>query len=183
MNRTGSGSIWGALHLGDQLRIDHRSWQRGVVSLCSGRLSVAYYLRCFFVILPTTNIRPSEVGTGLSGVLMSFMQGIDAPTNLFPSIHCLVSWFCFAAIRGNDKIPKWYRVLSGVFAVLVCASTQFTKQHYLIDVLGAVVISEGCLYFGRHTECYQLVQHIFERLDHKIFGESEVITEDDSSKN
>lgn len=34
--------------LGDQLRIDHRSWQRGVVSLCSGRLSVAYYLRCFF---------------------------------------------------------------------------------------------------------------------------------------
>ena len=132
---------------------------------------------------PTTNIRPSEVGTGLSGVLMSFMQGIDAPTNLFPSIHCLVSWFCFAAIRGNDKIPKWYRVLSGVFAVLVCASTQFTKQHYLIDVLGAVVISEGCLYFGRHTECYQLVQHIFERLDHKIFGESEVITEDDSSKN
>lgn len=37
----------------------------------------------FFVILPTTNIRPSEVGTGLSGVLMSFMQGIDAPTNLF----------------------------------------------------------------------------------------------------
>ena len=74
-------------------------------------------------------------------------------------------------------------VLSGVFAVLVCASTQFTKQHYLIDVLGAVVISEGCLYFGRHTECYQLVQHIFERLDHKIFGESEVITEDDSSKN
>ena len=23
-------------------------WQRGVVSLCSGRLSVAYYLRCFF---------------------------------------------------------------------------------------------------------------------------------------
>jgi len=50
-------------------------------------------------------------------------------------------------------------------------------------VLGAVVISEGCLYFGRHTECYQLVQHIFERLDHKIFGESEVITEDDSSKN
>ena len=97
--------------------------------------------------------------------------------------HCLVSWFCFAAIRGNDKIPKWYRVLSGVFAVLVCASTQFTKQHYLIDVLGAVVISEGCLYFGRHTECYQLVQYIFERLDHKIFGESEVITEDDSSKN
>ena len=83
----------------------------------------------FFVILPTTNIRPSEVGTGLSGVLMSFMQGIDAPTNLFPSIHCLVSWFCFAAIRGNDKIPKWYRMLSGVFAVLVCASTQFTKQQ------------------------------------------------------
>ena len=29
----------------------------------------------FFVILPTTNIRPSEVGTGLSGVLMSFNAG------------------------------------------------------------------------------------------------------------
>jgi hypothetical protein len=53
---------------------------------------------------------------------MSFLYSVDTASNLFPSIHCLVSWFCFIGIRGNQKIPLWYRAFSFVAAILVFIS-------------------------------------------------------------
>lgn len=128
----------------------------------------------FFFLIPTMNVRPDESVPGLTGVLMRFMQGMDAPTNLFPSVHCLVSWLCFIGIRGRKEIPKWYRIFSCVFALLVFASTQFTKQHYLIDIFGAVVIGELCYYIGQHTLLYQPVMRLFGWVNRFIFGVKEV---------
>ena len=48
-----------------------------------------------FMVFPTTNVRPEVTGTGFSVFLLQFLYGLDQPTNLFPSIHCLVSWFCY----------------------------------------------------------------------------------------
>lgn len=124
----------------------------------------------FFVLLPTTNIRPEVVGNGITAWMMQFVYQMDPAFNLFPSIHCLVSWFCFIGLRGRKEIPGWYRYFSCIFAVLVFASTQFTKQHYFIDIIAGVAIAEICYYIGYHTNWYQKVMACFGRLNSVVFG-------------
>lgn len=123
-----------------------------------------------FIAFPTTNVRPILSGNDISSWLMSFIYNIDPATNLFPSIHCLVSWFCFIGIRNSKKIPLWYKAFSCIFAVLVFASTQFTKQHYLIDVAGGIIIAELCYYIASHTQIYLILERFFVWADHKLFG-------------
>ncbi len=124
-----------------------------------------------FVLVPTTNVRPEVAGNDIFSILVRFVYAADAPTNLFPSIHCLVSWLCFAGIRGDKKIPKWYKVFSCVFAILVCLSTQFTKQHYALDIFGGILIAEICYYIGRHTKLSEVAEKIFARLNMRVFGD------------
>ena len=55
------------------------------------------HLACFviFLILPTTNVRPEITGNSWSEQMLQFvyaMDGGNSPSNLFPSIHCYVSW-------------------------------------------------------------------------------------------
>lgn len=124
----------------------------------------------FFIFLPTTNVRPEVTGTDFCSWLVRFIYGVDAPYNLFPSIHCLVSWYCYIGIRKSKKVPKWYQWFSCVFAVLVCASTQFTKQHYLVDIAGGVVIAQVCYVCMKRCSLYQRVAHCFDRINRKVFG-------------
>ena len=126
----------------------------------------------FFIILPTTNIRPSVPGNDLFSWLVRFIYQMDPPTNLFPSIHCLVSWFCFIGIRKSKKIPLWYKVFSCIFAILVCVSTQLTKQHYLIDIAGGVLIASICYFVMSHTQIYRGIQSFYDWIGQKIFGVS-----------
>ena len=94
--------------------------------------------------MPTTNVRPVVNGTDIFSQMLRWVYQIDDPTRLFPSIHCLVSWFCYIGIRGQKQIPKWYQRFSLVFAILVCVSTQVTKQHYIVDVFGGIAVAEIC---------------------------------------
>lgn len=73
---------------------------------------------CFicYVVYPTTNTRPEIVGSDIWAQLMRFLYSMDAADNLFPSIHCLVSWLCYIGIRGNKKYRSGYVQLS-VFAL------------------------------------------------------------------
>lgn len=103
-------------------------------------------LLCFLA-FPTTNTRPVIEGSSLWDELMRLLYRIDAPDNLFPSIHCLTSWFCFIAVRNNDKIPAWYRKASLLMAVSVCISTLTTRQHVWMDVIAGILLSEGSYFF------------------------------------
>lgn len=118
-----------------------------------GRLLLTDYiskLTCgvIFVLLPTTNVRPN-LGDGFWDQWLSMIYAMDQPFNLFPSIHCLASWICFATVRDLDSVSKEYKVFALVFALLVCASTQFTKQHYIIDVFGGILIAEAALFIAK----------------------------------
>ena len=105
-----------------------------------------------FVIFPTTNVRPNISGNTIWDIGMRLLYSVDAADNLFPSIHCLTSWFCYIAVRENDKIPIWYRRFSAFAAVLVFVSTLTTKQHVLIDVVAGVALAEGCYYFVKKSK-------------------------------
>lgn len=98
----------------------------------------------FFLLLPTTNVRPEPVGSGFWERLMRLLYQLDAADNLFPSIHCLASWLCWIGIRRRPDIPHWYRCFSLAAAIAVCISTLTTKQHVIIDVIGGIVLAEAC---------------------------------------
>lgn len=98
-------------------------------------------LVCFLVLL-TTNIRPDIAGSSIWEDLTRILYRVDAADHLFPSIHCLTSWFCFIAVRENKAVPQWYRAASLFIAACVCLSTLTTKQHALIDVAAGVALAE-----------------------------------------
>lgn len=123
----------------------------------------------FFIFLPTTNIRPEITGSGFWEQCMAFVYAMDEPTNLFPSIHCLCSWYCYLGIRKQKRIPLWYQRFSLIFAVLVCASTQFTKQHYLIDILGGVGIAQLCYSLSQRFDWYLPVKNVFEKINRIVW--------------
>ena len=99
---------------------------------------------CFicYVVYPTTNTRPEIVGSDIWAQLMRFLYSMDAADNLFPSIHCLVSWLCYIGIRGNKKVPQWIRTTFCICAIAVFISTLTTKQHVIYDVVAGVALVE-----------------------------------------
>ncbi|MBS6954551.1 MAG: phosphatase PAP2 family protein [Enterocloster asparagiformis] len=122
----------------------------------------------FFLAFPTTNIRPDVSGPGFWNHAMRILYTLDPPLNLFPSVHCLVSWFCYIGIRRNQAIPLWYRRCSCVSAILVFVSTLAVKQHVLIDIAGAVALAELCQRLGRVPALYRTYTHIFDGLYHAL---------------
>ncbi|MDD3278108.1 MAG: phosphatase PAP2 family protein [Lachnospiraceae bacterium] len=123
-----------------------------------------------FLLYPTTNVRPEIVGNGFWEQAMRALYSIDGATNLFPSIHCLVSWFCVIGIRGRKEIPRVYRWLSCVMAIAVFVSTLTTKQHVIVDVLGGIVLAEVCLMIGKHTVIAKWYGKVFDRCTALLFG-------------
>ena len=104
------------------------------------------YLITFFIFLffPTTATRPEVTGSTFWDWGMRMVYSSDPPDGLFPSLHCVVSWFCWIGIRGNKKVPFWWRAASFVIAAAICVSTVTTKQHVVDDVWSGILLSEIC---------------------------------------
>lgn len=105
-------------------------------------LSAKITCAVIFILIPSTLVRPDLTGTGLSVRLLSLIYRSDAPTNLFPSIHCLESWFCFRCIYDERSVPLLFKAISFLFAILICMSTVFTKQHVLLDIPAGIFLAE-----------------------------------------
>ena len=96
----------------------------------------------FYIFLPTEMERPVINEKIPFDTIIAFVYNVDSADNLFPSIHCLISWLCFIGVRQNPKIPVWYRVLSCIFAILICISTLTVKQHVFIDTVSGILLAE-----------------------------------------
>ena len=122
----------------------------------------------FFLLLPTTNTRPAVELEGFWNQMMIFLYSADAADNLFPSIHCLESWLCFAGIRNRRGTSLRLQAFSGVAAVLICASTLLTKQHVLIDVIGGVALAELCFYLGKGKQALNIYGKCMDKINTKV---------------
>ena len=98
----------------------------------------------FFVGLPTTMARPSVQGLNVWESLVRALYILDAPVNLFPSIHCLNSWLCWASARDIPAFSRKYKAFALCAAVAVCVSTLTLRQHVLLDVAGGILLAEAC---------------------------------------
>ena len=121
---------------------------------------------CFicFILIPTTNIRPEIPGNTLSEKILALVYSLDggnSPSNLFPSIHCYVSWMCWKGVEGSEKVPKWYQRFSLIFAILIIISTQVLKQHYIVDAAAALLLVEFFWRFYQKGQRHKWVVHVF----------------------
>lgn len=98
----------------------------------------------FFVFYPTALVRPEVTGQGVWDACLRFMYRIDDADNLFPSLHCVIAWLCWAGVRGNREVSLPWRLSALIMAVAVCVSTLTIRQHVLLDVFGGILLSEIC---------------------------------------
>ncbi len=109
-----------------------------------------------FVSFPTFVIRPEIKVNDLSTFLLDFIYKADTPDNLFPSMHCSISYFATRYIVKCERVQKWYKVLSVVMTVLVCFSVVFTKQHVVIDIVGGIAVAEICSQLSDRLKLYRV---------------------------
>lgn len=88
---------------------------------------------------------------------------LDTPTNLFPSIHCFVSWLGTRYIYECRSLRHrgLTCTLCTVGSVLVFLATMFTKQHVFYDVISGVAVAEIGWLVARYTG----LPRLFERLN------------------
>ena len=103
----------------------------------------------FFLFFPTTLVRPEVTGHSICDQLVRLVYQIDAPVNLFPSIHCLESWCCIHAALRMKKTPRWYLPITIVMSFCVFASTLLVKQHVFVDIFGGILVFEAGYYLAR----------------------------------
>lgn len=115
----------------------------------SGELTSKIIAMFILLAYPTTFVRPPVEVTNLTSWVMAFIYKSDTPTNLFPSMHCVASWFCFRGSLGLKKMPKWYAWVQGFFSLLVFASVLLVKQHVWPDIVGGIAVAELGILFAR----------------------------------
>ncbi len=77
----------------------------------------------------------------LSGNLLKFVQTVDTPKSVFPSMHVYVTLALQYTLEMQKKlVPAWGILVGRVLAVLIVLSTMFTKQHSAVDVTAAIVM-------------------------------------------
>lgn len=75
--------------------------------------------------------------------MLSSIYSIDTATNVFPSIHVLNSVGAMIAIHRSEKLRDiaWVQWSALLLTVSICLSTVFLKQHSVLDIFGALVLS------------------------------------------
>ena len=121
---------------------------------CAYRITASYILALIvsfavFLLWPGTMERPEVTGSGVFDSLVRFVYSVDSPTNLCPSLHVMLSYYCVRGALGGKNVAHWYKAFSIVFFVLVCCSVLLVKQHALIDVPAGILLGELSLQCGR----------------------------------
>ena len=118
----------------------------------------------FFLFFPTTNIRPQISEHGIWNLSLNLLYRLDAPDNLFPSIHCLVSWLCYVGIRRQQQHPLAYQLFVLCMVLAICISTLTTKQHVIPDVAAGILLAEFSYWFVHYSHLDQLYANFFTKI-------------------
>ena len=107
-----------------------------IAALAIGIDLVISYL--VFLFYETQVERPMILGSDVSSSILSWVYSIDKPFNAFPSLHTSLSTL-FALLWG--RVGSRTRPAIVLWALLIIASTLFTKQHYIADVFGGMAVA------------------------------------------
>ena len=120
--------------------LDDRQFEKAVLVLTTG---MNIFLFISYVWPTGLDFRESIVYDlhTLSGNLLKFVQTVDTPKSVFPSMHVYVTLVLQYTLEMQKKlVPAWGIWVGRVLAVLIVLSTMFTKQHSAVDVTAAIVM-------------------------------------------
>ena len=100
-----------------------------------------------FLVMPLRFAFPRPHAEGWLGALFDWFRGIDAPYNLFPSLHAALLLFLIDAYARHLRGPKRSAVM--FWFVLIGLSPLLTLQHHVIDILGGFALAALCFFFIR----------------------------------
>ncbi len=108
-----------------------------------GEMIAKLIVGIIFLAFPTIMLRGEVTGSDVFSQAMALLYKVDAPTNLFPSIHCLESYICMKSALEMKDVDRRYRISMVIMSILVFLSTVFIKQHVILDCFGAVIVAEA----------------------------------------
>ncbi len=114
-------------------------------SACLGLTILTSYL--IYIIFPTYVERPEIIGGDYLSQLIKFIYGNDQPYNALPSGHTYTT--LIITIFWIDWLPK-QRILWISIAVIVILSTLFTKQHAVLDLVAAGILTLICYWISAY---------------------------------
>lgn len=91
-----------------------------------------------FLAYPTVLPRSEPLGEGFFAKSLEVNYSLDPPYNCFPSLH--VAW-AFVAALTCYRVHRGVGLVALVWAAIIGVSTLYTKQHYVVDVIGGIAIA------------------------------------------
>ncbi|MBI2060913.1 MAG: phosphatase PAP2 family protein [Nitrospirae bacterium] len=110
-------------------------------------LALALIHFVFFALVPVKAMhRPMVVADGTwTKEILLFFYWLDAPVNLFPSMHIgmsfLVAWIC-------GSFNRTLGIICRILASAVLVSVLCVKQHYVADVMAGLVVGYFSYWFA-----------------------------------
>ncbi len=96
----------------------------------------------FFILFP---IRPEFtriIPTGFTSTLYQQLYKLDSARNIFPSLHVTYTVIYFLSCFRIFKSNHW-RILFGLWVVLIIISTLFIHQHHIIDIAAGILLGSS----------------------------------------
>jgi membrane-associated phospholipid phosphatase len=101
-------------------------------------LAAIFFSCSIFFFYPTRILRPETLDSSIVDTVRWLLYKVDAPTNCFPSLH--VAFACLSSIYVMRE-HKFIGVISWIWSILIIISTMTLKQHYVIDVIGGIIVA------------------------------------------
>ena len=99
---------------------------------------VAFTTYYFF---QTTVPRPVVTGNDLFSKLIIFTYNSDEPFNCFPSIHVITAYLAVKGINATTALNR-IKIPVNIIGFLIIISTEFVKQHVIMDIFFAILICD-----------------------------------------
>ena len=120
--------------------LDDRQFKKAILVLTTG---MNIFLFISYVWPTGLDLRESIVYDlhTLSGNLLKFVQTVDTPKSVFPSMHVYVTLVLQYTLEMQKKlVPAWGIWVGRELELLIVLSSMFTKQHSAVDVTAAIVM-------------------------------------------
>ena len=94
-----------------------------------------------FYFFQTAVTRPLVTGDDIFSKLILFTYNSDQPYNCFPSIHVITAYLAIKGINLTNA-SKRIKIPVNVVGFLIIISTQFVKQHVIMDIFFAIFLCD-----------------------------------------
>lgn len=97
---------------------------------------IIYYL--FQTAVP----RPALLGNDFVTNIVRWVYKSDNPFNCFPSTYCFSAYIILKGVSASKIKSKPIRFIIFFECIIVMMSTQFVKQHVVLDLVAAILLGE-----------------------------------------